>query len=122
MGGSALPAFERTSARLTDQCNTQHTRENFLQHHFRHWFLVSLGVYLLVSVEEGIVTLRPRTRIETLGTPAMGGFAAVPPEPGIICKPRRGEGTPGPDWHLVAFDDGARLCLHETRFRVVSNR
>lgn len=70
-----------------------------------------------------IATLRPGTRIETEGCPAMGGFGAVPPEPAVIVKPRaQNLPIPGPGYHLVKFADGARLFVHQTGFRVVDNR
>jgi hypothetical protein len=53
------------------------------------------------------MTLRPGTRIETLGTPALAGFPAVAPERLKIVKPRAENlPMPGP----------------ESRFRVVGNR
>jgi hypothetical protein len=78
------------------------------------------------------MTLKPGTRIETRGTPACGGFPAVQPEPGIIRKPRRESlPLPGPGWYVVHLSPdqplyprgiGARLCMHESSFRVISNR
>ena len=66
------------------------------------------------------------TRIETHGMPAFPGFPGVSPERARIMKPRKGESVPthaGPGWHLVQFDsDGGRLCMHESRFRVIDNR
>lgn len=63
------------------------------------------------------------TRIELHGTPAMGGFPAVPPEQAVIVKPRRENlPLPGPDWHIVKFADGGKLCVHASRFRVIDNR
>lgn len=66
--------------------------------------------------------LKPGTRIEMNGSPAIDGFLAVPPEQAKIarwCKdsgPR--ENMPG--WHIVRFANGARLCVHESRFRVIA--
>jgi hypothetical protein len=69
------------------------------------------------------MTLRPGTRCETHGTPAMGGFPAVPSEPLTICKPRAENlPLPGPGWHIVRYADGGKACMHESRFRVVDNR
>lgn len=64
------------------------------------------------------------TRAQTFGTPAMGGFPGVEPEAITICRPRKGEGTPEGlvGWHIVQFDDGGRLCMHESNFRIVDNR
>ena len=36
-----------------------------------------------------------------------------------IVKPRAGEATPGPDWFIVRFADGGKLCVHETGLRAV---
>jgi hypothetical protein len=67
--------------------------------------------------------LKPGTRCETKGFPGGGGFMAVAPEPITICKPRKVSlPLPGPDWYIVQFADGGKLCMHETSFRVVDNR
>jgi hypothetical protein len=40
-------------------------------------------------------------------------------ETGIIVKPRKGEGTPTPEWFIIRFDlDGAKLCIHRSMFVV----
>lgn len=64
------------------------------------------------------------TRIETHGCPAMAGFPAVFGESGKIVKPRAESlPLPGPGWYIIKFDrDGAKLCVHESRFRVIDNR
>jgi len=70
------------------------------------------------------MTLKPNTRIELHGTAAFAGFPGVAPEQATIARwtaisgPR--ENMPG--WHFVKFEDGARLCVHESRFRVIDNR
>lgn len=67
--------------------------------------------------------LRPGTRIELHGTPAMGSFSEVKPEQAKIGQWRKsvsGERMPG--WHIVRFNDGGALCVHESRFRVIDNR
>ena len=66
--------------------------------------------------------MKAGTRIELHGTPAIGGFPAVAPEMAKVARARRGESVPGIGWHIVAFNDGGRLCVHETRFRVIDNR
>jgi hypothetical protein len=67
--------------------------------------------------------LKPGTRIEFHGTPAMGGFPAVPPEQAKIARPRAENlPLPGPGWHVVTFSDGGKLCAHVSRFRVIDNR
>jgi len=66
--------------------------------------------------------LKPGTRCETIGTPAIGGFPAVHPERLMICRPRKENlPLPGPGWHIVKFEDGGKLCMYESRFRVTSN-
>ena len=73
--------------------------------------------------------MRAGTRIEFFGTPAMGGFPAVPPEQATICRWKAENGpiknhvspTNG-GWHVVKFSDGGKLLAHETRFRVIDNR
>jgi hypothetical protein len=66
--------------------------------------------------------MRTGTRIELDGTPAIGGFPAVAPEQAIIARPRK-ENLPLPNgYHLVKFADGGKLCVHESRFRVIDNR
>ncbi len=66
--------------------------------------------------------LQAGTRIELHGAPAFAGFPGVAPERAVICKPRKSETPPGPDWHIVKFADGGKLCVHETGFRVIDNR
>lgn len=67
--------------------------------------------------------LKTGTRIEFHGTPAMGSFPAVSPERARIVKPRAESlPLPGPGWHVVQFEDGGKLCAHESRFHVVDNR
>ena len=56
------------------------------------------------------------TRIETISK-----WPGVPTEHAKIARPRRGESVPGPGWHIVEFQDGGRLCMHESRFRVIAN-
>jgi hypothetical protein len=68
------------------------------------------------------MTLKPGTRIETLGTPAFAGFPGVSPEPMKIARPRAENlPLPGPGWHIVQFEDGGKMCMHESRFRVTDN-
>jgi len=53
------------------------------------------------------------TRIEIHGTSAIGA---------TIVKPRA-ENLPLPEgYHVVRYDDGGKLCVHESRFRIISNR
>ena len=69
------------------------------------------------------MTLQAGTRIELHGTPAFAGFPGVAAERATICRPRKSElPLRGPDWHIVKFADGGKLCVHETRFRVIDNR
>lgn len=40
---------------------------------------------------------------------------------GVICRPNKnkGEGTPGPDWYIVKFDDnGGKLCIHRSMLAI----
>lgn len=68
-------------------------------------------------------TLKAGTRIELHGTPACGGFPSVPPEKATIGRwNTRRNGPTNPGWHLVRFDDGGQLIVHESRFRVIDNR
>jgi len=69
--------------------------------------------------------MRAGTRIELHGTPAMGGYAAVPPEAAIIGRwvaKRHGPRSAMPGWHVVKFSDGGALLVHESGFRVTDNR
>lgn len=66
--------------------------------------------------------LKPGTRIEMNGFPAVGGFAAVAPEMATIAQPRKEE-LPLPEgWHIVKFAGGGKLCVHETSFRVIEEK
>lgn len=74
------------------------------------------------------MTIRAGTRIELHGTPAFPGFPGVAPEKATIGRwitrvsgPRE-EFPGGPGWHIVNFDDGGGLIIHESRFRVIDNR
>ena len=71
-----------------------------------------------------MTNLQPGTRIETKGTPAFAGFPGVSPERAKIAKPRAENlPLPGPGWYIVQFEgDRAKLCMHESSFRVVDNR
>jgi len=74
-------------------------------------------------------TLKPGTRIELNGTPAMGGFPGVSPEQAVIGRwtkvngPIKNHVSPNNGgWHVVKFSDGGGLLVHESRFRVTDNR
>jgi hypothetical protein len=69
-------------------------------------------------------TLKAGTRIELHGTPAFLGFPGVAPERARIERwpTTNGPHEAMPGWHIVRFTDGGRLCVHESRFRVVDNR
>lgn len=64
--------------------------------------------------------MAPGTRIEVEGWNLNG---SVTWEPAIVVKPRKENlPFPGEGWHIVQFADSAKLCIHESRFRVVDNR
>ncbi|UFX42080.1 hypothetical protein HAP47_0022735 [Bradyrhizobium sp. 41S5] len=67
-------------------------------------------------------SLKTGSRIELHGTPAIGGFPSVAPEVAKIARWTAASGPIQPGWHIVKFADGGRLCVHESRFRVISNR
>jgi hypothetical protein len=68
------------------------------------------------------MTMKPGTRIETLGTAAFGTFPGVAPERARVVKPRAENlPLPGPGWHIVQYETGGKLCMHESGFRVISN-
>ena len=71
-----------------------------------------------------MIRLKPNTRIELHGTPAFGGFPGVAPEQAVIARWTAVSGPRDkmPGWHIVKFSDGARLCVHESRFRVIDNQ
>lgn len=67
--------------------------------------------------------LKPGTIIEFYGTPAFADWPGVAPERARIVKPRaRNLPLPGPGWHIVRFNDGGGLCVHQSSFRVIDNR
>ena len=68
------------------------------------------------------MTLKRGTRIEMHGTPAFPGFPGVAPERATIAPWRKISGPRMDGWHIVRFDDGGALCVHESRFRVIDNR
>lgn len=70
------------------------------------------------------MTLQAGTRIELHGTPAFAGFPGVAPERAAIARwtARSGPRDAMPNWHIVKFAGGGRLCVHESRFRVIDNR
>ena len=71
------------------------------------------------------MTLKAGTRIEMHGTPAFPGFPGVAPESATICRwmavngPKDGPFSPATGWNIVKFQDGGKLCVHESRFRVI---
>lgn len=66
--------------------------------------------------------LRTGTKIEMLGSPAMGGFPAVEPEHAVIARWRKVSGPRIEGWHTVKFNSGCCLLVHEGAFRVIDNR
>jgi hypothetical protein len=64
-------------------------------------------------------TLKAGTRIEM---PVL--VPGYPPSRGVVQRVlKMHRPMPGPDWHIVRFDDGdVALCVHESRFRVIDNR
>ena len=70
------------------------------------------------------MSLKAGTRIELHGMPAFGGFPGVVPEQATIARWTKISGPRAtmPEWHIVKFSDGGKLCLHESRFRVIDNR
>ncbi len=73
-------------------------------------------------------TIKAGTRIELHGTPACGGFPGVAPEVATVARwtsvngPRKNYTHDNSGWHIVKFSDGGKLCVHESRFRVIDNR
>lgn len=74
-------------------------------------------------------TLKTGTRIELHGTPAFGGFPGVAPEMATVARWTAISGpiknhvaANNPGWHIVKFQDGGKLCVHESCFRVIDNR
>jgi hypothetical protein len=70
--------------------------------------------------------LKPGTRIETLGFPAIGGFGAVALERATIKRWNEkisGPRAAVPGYHRVKFaSDGGEILMCESSFRVVDNR
>ncbi len=69
--------------------------------------------------------LRAGTRIEFYGTPAMGGFPAVPPEQATIThwdEAVSGPRAEMPGWYCIRLSNGRRGLAHESLFRVIDNR
>lgn len=65
--------------------------------------------------------LKTGTRIEMHGMPAFPGFPGVKPELATISRWTKVSGPRREGWHIVRFADGGRLCVHESRFRVLGN-
>jgi hypothetical protein len=63
------------------------------------------------------IDLAAGTRIELFGGEDFG----VKPEMATIARWTTVSGDKRPGWHIVKFSDGGRLCVHETRFRVIDN-
>ena len=64
--------------------------------------------------------IKTGTRIELNGTPSLG----VPPEMATIAKwgKKSGPRENMLGWHIVKFNDGGSLMVHESRFRIIDNR
>ena len=58
------------------------------------------------------MTIKCNRNYMTTGTPSFGGFWAVAPE--RIKVLRRDNHHQG-EWYIVRFDDGGKLCMHESR-------
>jgi hypothetical protein len=70
-------------------------------------------------------TLKTGSRIELHGAPAIDGiFPGAPAEMATIARwtAISGPRDKMPGWHIVKFADGGRLCIHESRFRIIDNR
>ena len=59
----------------------------------------------------------------------MGSFPEVPAEHAVIERWTAKNGSiknhvtqTNPGWHVVRFATGGRMLVHESRFRVISNR
>lgn len=73
-------------------------------------------------------TIKAGTRIETFGSRPMAGWPGVPPERAKVLRWKK-ENGPIPNqisatsggWHIVEFDNGGKLAMHETNFRIISN-
>lgn len=75
------------------------------------------------------MNIKAGTRIEMHGMDAFPGFPGVAPERAKVCRwvesrngPRAGKISPLNGWHIVEFERGGRLCVNESRFRVIDNR
>ena len=68
--------------------------------------------------------IKPNTKIELHGTPAVAGFPGVAPEMATVIRWRKCSGPREaiPGYHAVKFSDGGILLVHENRFRVIDNR
>lgn len=73
-------------------------------------------------------SIKAGTRIETIGTPACGGFPGVAPEMATIARwsavngPVKNHVRSNGGWHIVKYASGGKLCVHESGFRVIDNR
>lgn len=64
--------------------------------------------------------MKPGTRVEAKGCPAMGGYEAVPPQKGIIIEPTADMlPLPQGEWSIIRFDAGGEVCIHDSALRVV---
>jgi hypothetical protein len=66
--------------------------------------------------------MKTGTLIELRGIPAIGGFPGVAPERAKITRRTREMGELPEGYHPVRFEDGGRLLVHESGFRVIDNR
>lgn len=91
------------------------------------WRTISLAIECALDAQyspsearrmETQMTLKAGTRIEVQGWDLSFNETW---EPAKIARPRKDEGSP-PGYHIVAFADGGRLNVHESRFRVTDNR
>ena len=65
--------------------------------------------------------MKAGTKIEMHGFPAFAGFPGVAPEQATIARWTAKNGPRKDGWHIVKFQDGGSLCVHESRFRVLAS-
>lgn len=68
-------------------------------------------------------TIKTGTRIEVFNAPSVG------PELATIGRWTKANGSiknhvspTNGGWHVIRFDDGGKLLMHESGFRIISNR
>jgi hypothetical protein len=65
--------------------------------------------------------MQPKTRVHILSFVG-SNFEPCWKEKGTVLKPTARETPPNAEWHIVRFDNGDTLCIHQSRLMVANEQ